>query len=210
MKKLIKGIATAIAATYLTLMPAKADAFSGTAEIAAGQEYTSLDARLNAPLGEKGGLFVWNIASVDYDGKGSNFSLLDLSYNLVGGLGVVLENQFIGDYGYARAGLQYYGEKNDFNAFFLATAGTPFDTFEPSGELTAIIGYNPKFNGGLGLHARIEDITNFGGSHNFSIQRLRLGLSIDKFRFGASADFMETGNEGEFSHNVGGFVGVDF
>jgi hypothetical protein len=184
----------------------------GTAEITAGQVYASLDTRLSGTLGEKGGLFVWNIATVDYSGAASNFTLVDTTYQIKGRLSLVpLELQFVGNDGSARTGMQYYGEKDVLNTFLLGTIGASFTEFDSTAEMTVMVGYNPALTDRVSLSGRVENITNVGGQgHNYSLQKLRLGLSVDSVRFGASVDTVVEGNTMNFSYNIGAFVGVDF
>ena len=59
----------------------------------------------------------------------------------------------------------------------------------------------------LSFYTGVEEVTNFGPKHNFSIQRLRSGLKVDNYTFGAAADLLEAG---ETTYNVGGFGRIDF
>jgi hypothetical protein len=217
-----KTIMTGIVASCLALASTEASAgesgIPDTVELAVEHGYTSLDTRFNEAVGKRAGFFVWNIATVDYSGAASNFTLVDTTYHVKGGLYLVpFETQFVGTDGYARTGAQYYGEWGNFTAFSLSTVGTPFTAFDPTLEVTGIVGYNRSLNAGVGLYTRVENITNVGMlGHNFSTQKLRLGVSVDSLssfdymRFGVSLDTMEIGNTMDFSYSTGAFVGVDF
>ncbi|NQU78135.1 hypothetical protein HQ545_00015 [Candidatus Woesearchaeota archaeon] len=206
----IKQIAKALTATavgaYLALMPAKADAEFFSAEVVAGQESATLDTMIFGEIGESAGVGGRIRATVDYEGNASTLGMVDFTYDLNEGFGAILEAQLSGGGISFRPGVQYVNSWGDFSLYALSTVGVDTD---PDLDAIAVLRYQPDLNDRLSFVSQAECVSNFGGEgHNFSIQRLRLGLSVDWFEFGAAGDLREDGNDGDFSYNVGGYVRV--
>ncbi|MBW2967161.1 hypothetical protein KY362_01605 [Candidatus Woesearchaeota archaeon] len=208
--KTIKQIAKALSAlavgAYMTLMPAKAEAEFFSAEVLAGQESATLDTMIFGEIGDAAGVGGRIRATVDYEGNASTFGMIDFTYELYEGFGAIFEAH-LSDGGISfRPGLQYVNSWGDFSIYALSTVGV--DT-APDVDVIAILRYQPDLTDRLSFVSQAECVSNFGGEgHNFSIQRLRLGLGVDWFEFGAAGDLREDGNSGDFSYNVGGYVRV--
>ncbi|MBW2996846.1 hypothetical protein KY349_00735 [Candidatus Woesearchaeota archaeon] len=198
-------IAAIIAATLAcgAPKPAKAD----YAELMAGDKGTTLDMRVGVELAPKLNLFSINRTSVDYDNEVSYFGIVDLTYNLVDGLDLVMETQAVPGMGVVeRAGLQYFTAVGDLSIFAVGTCSLQEN---PDGEFVLNIGYTPSITEDVKLTFGAEVVTNVGEQgHNFSEQRFRAGLKVDKYEFGAAVDMAEFGNEADLSYNIGGFARV--
>lgn len=74
--------------------------------------------------------------------------------------------------------------------------------------------YVPKLSEKVKLFTQLESSNSFPTvvEENWSLtQRIRLGLSIKEFQFGAGADFVETGNKSLMNtKNIGGFLRYEF
>jgi len=178
-------------------------------ELSAGQNYSALDASVCGEIAPRIGYSARGTTTINNKtGQVSYFGLADLSLNLVDKLDLVADTQFApGQTILPRAGLAYSFSRGDFNAYALATTKL---TAPVNGETLLQLSYSPQLTDGLKLDARIENITDFAQEHQFSIQRLRAGLGMGSWKFGASADLTETGAEGKFDYNLGGYVMKNF
>lgn len=74
-------------------------------------------------------------------------------------------------------------------------------------ELFALAEYKPSIGRNLKLYSRVQAMSSFGPyDHNRSYQRIRLGLEVAKFQFGAGLDIDEFGPEAMVKYNAGLFV----
>ncbi|MBT3814144.1 hypothetical protein HOE37_02110 [Candidatus Woesearchaeota archaeon] len=203
-----KGLATAAMAAIMALSPTPATA-GGSVELMAGNEAVTLDAKLFGELAPKTNLLARTRLTTDYENNLAPFTLVDLSYHLIGGLDVVVEMQFTPTDGFvARPGVQYFSKWNDFSLFALGTVNVDEN---PTGEIITLMQYTPKLSDALKLITQIETVTNFGElGHNFSVERLRLGLGVGDYQFGAAGDLIQIGDDGELGYNVGGFFKKEF
>ena len=136
------------------------------------------------------------------------FGLVDLSLGIINGLDAVAEVQFIPEVGIIpRIGAQYFNEIDQFSVYALATAG--LNDGDVDAEFIANLRYVPKITDELSFVLNLENVTNVGEQgHNFSLQKLRAGLGIDKYEIGAAADFLEA--NGEITSNLGGYALTKF
>lgn len=211
-RKMGRAIAATVLAAGLMLgipKPAQADSM----ELMAGNRAVVLDLKASADITKRLGVFVRARPSIDYDGNVAAFGLADLTLNLSGGLDAVGEVQLIGGRAVPRAGVQYFRKAGDFSLYALATIG--LDS-APYLESLAVLRYNPELRKNLRLLAQIEDVTDANpGGHDFSVQRMRLGVEWRGWGIGAAADLTETGNspkaaDGTFGYNAGGFISRRF
>jgi len=204
-------VSGALLVAGLVLFPGTARADS--IEVMAGNKKTTMDIKAGASLTDKVGLFTRLRPSTDYKGNMDTFGLMDLYINLFGPVDAVTEFQLAGGQVTPRGGLQYFGKLGDFSLYTMLTFGLGE---AKDVEHLAVLAYNPKFNELFGLLVRAENLANFGKEgNNWTVQRLRLGLTADKFRVGGAVDLLELGNtpnlgDGTFGWNAGGFGEVTF
>lgn len=202
-KKLILE-ATIVASLVL---PQKANA-GGSAELMAGNKSATLDLKVSAEIAPKLELFSRNLPTVNYDNEVSYFGLASLGYAVFDGLNVLAQAQFIPGVGAApRAGLEYFKQVGDFGLY-----GEAVTTVQesPQVELLANVGYRQQLTENLRLIADLEAITLLSPKrgHDYSTQRLRVGLGTGQFEFGPAINVEETGGNGDY--NVGGSAKVNF
>jgi len=204
----MKKLAT-IGALLVALMGAPALAQpSGSAEVMVGQKSATLDAKLGGQFAPKFGYFGRNITTLNYDGKVSNFLGVDLTYDLGKGVSLLAEGQFT-DTALPRAGLQYFQTFGDFSLYAAGTANLRYGT---DGEVFVVADYTPQISPGVKAVVHAEACTNFGKKHNFSGQKLRLGVGQGSFSAGVGVNFSEAG-QGEdlvVDYNPGIFFGYKF
>jgi hypothetical protein len=201
-----KNLVRAALAAGLVLSPNHVLA-GDSVEVMVGNKSTTIDVKLDGELAPRTGFFVRNRTNID-DGSVTSFAAADIFVNITGGLDAILHTQYASSIGVVpRLGLQYFAKSGDVSAYLLGTAGM---SENPDGEVFAVFAYNPKITDDLSLVSQAEFITNFAEQHNFSIQRLRLGVETSGYSVGAATDLMEAGPEGNFGYNVGGFVKKEF
>ncbi len=211
MKNIMKTIGIAVAAAYLTLMPAKAEAAKAKVEVDAQHESTTLDVRVSGDLGAGFDFFARNRAAVDYDGNVNNFTVAHLNFELVDGLKLTSRNKLSGQGYVAQGGPSYFKKISDFILYTHLVGGVNAHTKQANLELSLLTEHEPKFNKIAGWYSRFEHETNVGkDGHNYSYQRFRTGPSFDKFWVGAAVDLWERGNEPESTYMLGGAVGAKF
>ncbi|MDD5022889.1 MAG: hypothetical protein PHU63_01850 [Candidatus ainarchaeum sp.] len=216
-KRLIKRIGSKVSKFMMSTLligglllgaPTRANADSSI-ELMVGHSQTSLDIKAGAPLTEKIEIFGRFMPSIDYKGHISNFGLIDLTLKINNCLNFLTEVQFVGGKIIPRGGLQYFG---NFGSLMLFNAVSLSAIENPDVENVSILSLTPALTETLSLLAQIENITNFGtGGHNFSIQRLRLGVTLSDLSFGPAVDLMEVGNipsleDGTVTYVLGAFV----
>ncbi|MCI0503803.1 hypothetical protein L0Y65_03765 [Candidatus Micrarchaeota archaeon] len=205
--KILAG--AALTAGLMLAGQARADSI----ELMAGNRSATLDLKASATLSPRLGLFFRARPTVDYAGDFHAFGVGDLSINLAGGLDVVGEVQFVGGRAVPRAGLQFFTRRGDFSLYALATTG--LDS-APYGEALIAIRYTPVLHQALRLLVQLENITDVSpAGHDFSTQRMRLGLERNGWGGGAACDLTEMGNrpsraDGTLGWNIGGFVSKTF
>lgn len=173
----------AVASAALLAAPITSQAQSNT-ELMVGNNSSTLDTKVIGHLAPKTGFFARTRVTSDYEGNTNHFSLADLTYSLGNGIDAVFEVQAAPEMGVVpRIGVQYYNKLGNLSAFALVTASTS------DAEIISLLRYQ---NGKGSVQA--ETVTNIGNQgHNFSLQRLRAGLSIGDFEFGVAVDLTESG-----------------
>lgn len=195
----------AIAAALVCAAPRKAEADS--VEVVADNNHLSLDLKVGSEVAPRTTIFGRTITSVDYHQNTGIFQLIDLTYNLSGGANAVLEHQFIPGVGVIpRLGVEYFTQQGNLGLYGLGTARLNRDT---NAEFAASVEYTPHLTDALRLYALVEAVSNVGGEgHNYSLERLRLGVQEGKYTGGLAANLGQTGPEGEFSYGLGGFFKI--
>lgn len=112
---------------------------------------------------------------------------------------------------YPKAGIQYYYRKNNITFFSWVVCETLKD---PNLDLFVLTRYEPKLTEKLNLFTQLELVNAFPtpstGNYNL-FQRVRVGLRIKEWQFGAGADFNELGNKNFVNtNNFGGFLRHEF
>ena len=181
---------------------------TGSVEVLVGDESSTLDAQINSELDHGFGVFVRNTTTVDYEQEVSAFTFVNLSYRLIDGLSAAVQTQFILNEGAVpRLGVQYF---NKFGEFSLFTAGSVGIKEKVDGEFVIRLKYQPKLSSQVRLLMQLESITQvWDEGHKFSVERGRVGISIDKYSFGLGGDLIEIGNKPELGYNIGGFFRID-
>ncbi|MFH1785025.1 MAG: hypothetical protein ABH842_01220 [Candidatus Micrarchaeota archaeon] len=211
-RKLAKVVTSAVLVSGLMLAAPK-PAQANSIEFMAGHKSAVVDIKASAKITDELGLFFRVRPSMDYTGTISSFGLADLSIKLTDGLDAVGEIQLIGGTPIPRAGLQHFIKAGDFSAYNLATIG--LDS-KPYLELLTALSYSPALSETIELLTKIENVSDLDASgHIWSTQRVRVGISLDGFGFGAAVDLTETGNHANssddtFGWNLGGFVSKTF
>ena len=119
------------------------------------------------------------------------------------GLASVAEFQYDQDIGLVpRLGAEYYFERGNFNLFLLATAGIK----EGDIQIVTNLQYTPRIVDKKQIFGNLEAVTGLSkNGHDYSIQKIRLGLKMDSNILGIGLELNEDGNEGEISYNLGPF-----
>lgn len=112
---------------------------------------------------------------------------------------------------YPKAGIQYAKIKKDLLVFSWLVCET---LKSPNIDFFFLGRYTPKLTDHINLFAQIEFVNVFPTalSNNYSFtQRMRLGLKLKEFQFGAGIDMNETGrNQYNSTLNAGGFLRYEF
>lgn len=112
---------------------------------------------------------------------------------------------------YPKTGIQYYYRRSNFTFFSWAVCEVLKD---PNLDLFVLTRYEHKLNEKLNLFTQLELVNSFPtaskGNYNL-FQRLRIGLKIKSFQFGAGVDLNEFGNTTFVNtNNIGGFLRYEF
>ncbi|MFH0701519.1 MAG: hypothetical protein V2A62_03725 [Candidatus Woesearchaeota archaeon] len=186
---------------------------TGSIEVMAGDKSATLDVKVSGDLANKVGVFARARTSANYaqPKEVGYFTLVDITGELGGGFDAVGEVQFIQGVGpVPRFGFQYFGQVRGFSGYGLVSLKIGDN---PNLELIAILKYQHPLTENLAVKVGVEHLTDLcSKGHEFSTQRIRIGLEIEGWHFGPAVDFTEAG-QGEalqFDYNVGGFVRKEF
>ena len=130
--------------------------------------------------------------------------------------------QFHRNFG-ASGGLQYHFVKGfvpsvAFHASYASPTWllllTPYLNFMPerNSETIGIIEYKPQLNNNFRLYTRAQALYNYNFNleqHDRSFYYFRLGVTVNKFSFGAAANLDYYGKSKVKKNNFGGFLKVD-
>ncbi len=204
---LFKKIMTVAGVIGCLALPQKANA-GGSAELMAGNRNATLDLKVGVETAPRLQFFTRQLPSVNYDNEVNHFGLISLGYNVWDGFNILAQAQAIPGVGAApRTGLEYFKQLGDFGLY-----GEAVSTVEESPiiELLADVGYRPQLTENLRFVADLEAVTllNPERGHDYSTQRLRMGLGTGQLEFGPAANLEEAG--GNVNYNFGGSVKVNF
>lgn len=156
--------------------------------------------------------------TVDYKMTGTSnlpaFGLTEaVSYNhpTLKGFAPVMVVQLFNTGIYPKAGIQFFHYKNGFTVFTWLVAET---LKTPGIDYFLLMRYMPPLTSKLRLFSQFESVNAFPTETAKNLvltQRLRLGLSVKAFQFGAGADLTATGRT-SFTNtsNAGGFLRYEF
>lgn len=189
------------------------------AEVFAGYQKTSFDLMFfkyfkNKEENSKFLFFNRNRVSIDYRQTTTTylpaFGFTEaLSYNHLNlkGFAPVTVAQINNKGIYPKAGIQYFHHKNDFTFFSWVVCET---LKNPNLDLFVLTRFEPKLTEKLNLFTQLELINAFPtlNTNSYNLyQRVRAGLKINDWQFGAGADFNESGNTTFVNTiNIGGFL----
>lgn len=193
-------------------------------EIFAGEKKTSFDLMFFKFFKNKeeanSKLLFYNRNRVNFDYKQTSSTYLPvfgfteaLSYNhpKLKGCAPVIVAQINNKGIYPKTGIQYFYHKNNFTFFSWLICET---LKEPNLDFFILTRYEPKLTAKLNLFIQLELVNAFPTvtTNNYNLfQRLRVGLKIRQWQFGAAADFNEFGNKTiTRTNNKGGFLRHEF
>jgi len=209
---------TAIAAHLVLGNISPSRAATGFVETMVGNEATTLDTKIVGTLSQRIGFVARNRLSIENRGV-NPFAFIDLSYNIKGGLGAVLETQVTPGIGIdPRPGAQflkrYERRNNKWIVFALLSRSVKEQPNSklPNSEFDTLIQYNRALNKKLEIMMQLETATNWcrWDALNFSAERIRLGIHRDAWIVGVGGDFTHLGNSSQVKQNWGGFVSMNF
>lgn len=192
-------------------------------EVFAGDKKTSFDLMFfkfvkNKEVNSKFLFFNRNRVNLDYRQTSTTYLPVfgfteAVSYNhpKLKGFAPVMVAQ-INNYGiYPKVGIQYFHRKNVFTFFSWVVCETLKD---PNIDLFVLTRYEPKLTEQLNLFTQLELVNAFPTESNANynlFQRIRVGLKIKEWQFGAGADFNQLGNKTFINTtNIGGFLRHEF
>lgn len=136
-----------------------------------------------------------------------------ISYNheKLKGFAPVLVGQVLSWGVFPKAGIQYAHIKKEITIFTWLVC----ETLEnPDLDYFLLFRYTPKLSEKVNLFTQVESVNAFPtvSKDNYSFtQRLRLGIQLKSYQFGAGVDFNQTGNNAfAKTYNVGGFIRHEF
>lgn len=159
-----------------------------------------------------------NRASIDYAMTSSSnlpqFGFTEaISYNHAGlkGFAPVAVASILNRGVYPKAGFQFAKIKTEYTIFSWIVTET---LKNPNVDFFVLLRYLPKLSEKVNLFSQVELVNTFptAAQNNFSFtQRLRLGLKLQEFQFGAALDFSQLGRKSfTQTENAGGFLRYEF
>ena len=155
------------------------------------------------------GIFSLNDATIDYQSEEANFvSYTVVGYDIWKGFGPVLGSRFFSSRASAMAGLQW--SKSNENLLIVSNFTTEIRN-EPYYELFLLTQYRIPLNNHIGLFSQFQTSTNFNSKiHDFSFQRLRIGLDWNIYQFGLGSNTYQLGKDRNFESDFGFFIRLEF
>lgn len=159
-----------------------------------------------------------NRASIDYRMTAKAFlpqfgftEAISYNHPKLKGFAPVLVGQVLSWAVYPKAGVQFVHIKQEITIFTWLVCETLKD---PNLDYFLLFRYTPKLTDKLHLFTQVESVNAFPtrSSGNFNLtQRLRVGLKLKDWQFGAGADLNQTGSKTFVStYNLGGFLRHEF
>lgn len=159
-----------------------------------------------------------NRASVDYRMTTKTYlpqfgftEAISYNHSKLKGFAPVMVGQVLSWGVFPKAGIQYAHITKNMTVFTWVVSEM---LSNPDLDFFLLFRYTPKISEKLSLYTQFETGNTFPTTRNdnFSFtQRLRLGLSIKGYQFGAGSDFNQSGNSSfTQTYNVGGFIRHEF
>jgi hypothetical protein len=136
-----------------------------------------------------------------------------ISYNhpKLKGFAPVIVGQIFSRGVYPKAGIQYAHIQKEITIFTWLVCET---LEKPDLDYFLLFRYTPKLSETINLFSQVESVNAFPtvSTDDYNLtQRLRLGVSLKGYQFGAGADFNQTGNSTfAKTYNVGVFIRHEF
>lgn len=193
-------------------------------EIFSGHEKTTVDIMFfkyfknNHAENTRWLFFNRNRASIDYRMTKTTFlpqfgftEAISYNHEKLKGFAPVFVGQVLSWGVYPKAGIQYAHISKNMTIFTWLVCET---LEKPDFDYFLLFRYTPKITEKVNLFTQAESVNTFPtvSTDNFSFtQRLRLGIQLKTYQFGAGADFNQTDNN-TFTkiYNIGGFIRHEF
>ena len=147
-------------------------------------------------------------ATVDYNNQSDLFSGAYLNFTVKNGFGASLVGRIGASGAGADAGLHFFKAKKNWMLFALASYALQQ---EPQASWFSIVRYTPELNEQWRLYSSLELFTVLGDTgHQFSVQRIRIGLDKKGYQFGLGNNLSETGRAPVYFNNFGVFFRKNF
>lgn len=159
-----------------------------------------------------------NRASVDYRMSKTTFlpqfgftEAISYNHQKLKGFAPVIVGQVLSWGVFPKAGIQYAHISKNMTIFTWLVCET---LEKPDLDYFLLFRYTPNLTEKMKLYTQLESGNSFPtvSTDNYSFtQRIRLGIQLKTFQFGAGADFNQTGNSSFTKiYNVGGFIRHEF
>lgn len=133
-------------------------------------------------------------ASSNYHGQTSFGVTNAISYNFKKGIGIVATVQLLQSGVAAKGGIQFFKAFERASLFSWVVAGNNIDHFA-SGDWFVLLRWSPNIKNNWNWFTQLELLSSIDieSNKNF-VQRLRLGLSRNRWQFGLASDQTQSGN----------------
>lgn len=159
-----------------------------------------------------------NRASIDYRMTKTTYlpqfgftEAISYNHEKLKGFAPVIVGQVLSWGVFPKAGIQYAQITKNMTVFTWLVCET---LKEPDLDYFLLFRFTPKITEKINLFTQVESVNAFPtvSKDNFSFtQRLRLGIQLKTYQFGAGADFNQTGNTSfTKTYNIGGFIRHEF
>ena len=194
----------------ILLLMAQNPVLSQSLELMPGTERFFGDVQWLKPLSED---YRWTVFSrtrvtVDYEGNTDLFSGAYFNYTTPSGFGGTILGRISSNDSGSDIGIHYTKSNDRLTIFAL-----PFINLND--ELLygwfSIVRYKPPLGESLSLYTSLELFSTLNDlGHNFSVQRMRLGLQQGKYQWGFALNVSEVGRDFDSQANPGVFVRREF
>jgi hypothetical protein len=161
------------------------------------------------PAGSRFGFFHVSSLQVFYNGDRANqvMSQSYLTYRLTAGAKLALGSFYATGPGFSPSLAVQFTKKTD--DWLLLIVPRVDLTRNATCEAMVMAEYTPMLSKKVGIYSRVQLMSNYGTCHNRSYQHLRIGLSVNRIRFGGALNLDEYAREKQIRANVGVFIKTD-